>query len=547
MLLELRISLANANRIKNGKTALLPHLKNVEPRSYNNSTAIKWINIKLDNKYSISTKEIHVLCNAIKDGEILISSANDLANLLEVPIGQLINILYREKNNYRKFSIPKRNGHLREIYAPQGGIKILQERAKVIIDFFYRPKRSAHGFVAGKSIISNAEQHKKRKYVVNIDLEKFFPSINFARIYGIFKKPPFNFGHSAASVFAQLCTCNGELPQGACTSPVLSNLVSVSLDKQLTALAKKFSIHYTRYADDITFSFNQNPKKEIIESIDVGEKAIYEIGATVKNIIESNGFSINYDKFRVQTKKERQSVTGLTVNERVNIPREYIRITRALIHGWSKDKTSATLKFFNVDNAKPSEINHLIESLRNHIYGRLSFIRMVRGSDFAPYLKLTSWMAHNDTKPTTEGKRAMRETETYQVFICHASEDKNNIAIPLYDALTANGIITFIDHIEISWGDSLIEKINSALVKSKYVIAILSESSVDKEWPLKELRSVLAREISDGETQLLTLIKSGDEDIVKSKLPLLADKLYLVYKNNADEIAEKVRTRLNDA
>nr|WP_286180345.1 MULTISPECIES: reverse transcriptase domain-containing protein [unclassified Enterobacter] len=414
----------------------------------------------------------------------------------------------------------------------------MQERLKIILDYFYRPKRCAFGFISGKGIVGNADRHKKKKYVVNIDLEDYFGTITFPRVYGIFKNKPFNFSHSASSVLAQLCTSDGKLPQGACTSPVLANIASASLDKQLTQLAKKKGITYTRYADDLTFSFNHNTMEDIIHKVD--EFGNIEIGTHLKSIIESNGFIINKNKFRVQLKNERQSVTGLVVNEKVNLEREYIRNTRAMIFGWRKNKSIASLNFLKLNNIDCIDIRRATLIFRNHIYGRLSFIKSVRGKDFPTYLKLMALMSHNDPMKTKEGIRAMKETETYDVFICHASEDKDDIAIPIFNSLEEKGINTFIDHVAIFWGDSLLTKINSALAKSKYVIAILSANSVAKAWPIKELNSVLSREIKDSKIKLLTLMKDGDEEKVFSELPLLEDKLYMVYKNNPDEVADKL-------
>lgn len=360
-------------------------------------------------------------------------------------------------------------------------------------------------------------------------------------MYGIFKSKPFNFSHPASTVLAQLCTQNGKLPQGACTSPILANLASTSLDKQLTQLAGRKNISYSRYADDITFSFNQ---AKVVDVIDKKEDGNYAISETIDNIISKNGFRINHEKFRVQTRNTRQSVTGLVVNEKVNIDRKYIRITRSMIHRWKDDKVKYSLLFTTQKGYQTKDNDQAIEIFRNHIYGRLSFIKMVRGKDYPGYLKLMSYMSHSDPLKTKEGLRAMKETENYDVFICHASEDKKSIATPLYDELTKINISAFIDHVEIKWGDSLVEKINTALVKSKYVIAILSAASVNKEWPQKELRAVLASEISDGDVKLLTLVKKEDEEIVKTALPLLRDKLYMVYNGNPNVIADKIKELL---
>lgn len=532
------------NLTKSNKEAYeeIPDLPQMEPEPYKDGKKIRWDNKKLKNQALSPKEDIITICKKIEDKSLVITSANDIANLLEVPVGQLLYILYDRKNNYREFEVQKKNGKIRSINAPQGGLAILQEKAKPIIEYFYRPKKSAHGFIKGKSIHTNAINHIKKKYVVNIDLEDYFGTVTFARVYGIFKSKPFNFSHPAASIFAQLCTHEGKLPQGACTSPILANLVSASLDKQLTQLARRKNITYTRYADDITFSFNQHHVKEII-TLDSDKN--FELGETVISLIEKNGFKINHQKFRVQKRNESQKVTGLVVNDKVNIDRKYLRTTRSMIHKWRDDKLTASLLYVSEKGFKTENNNHAISIFRNHIYGRLSFIRMIRGGDFPLYLKLMAEMSHNDPKKTKEGLRTMKETETYDVFICHASEDKNSIAIPIYEELIKLNISTFIDHVEIKWGDSLIEKINSALVKSKYVIAILSANSVDKKWPKKELNAVLAREIAEGEVKLLTLVKKEDEEIVAASLPLIQDKLYTPYDSNPEEVALKVQALLS--
>lgn len=533
------LRLATANK---QATDQVPDLPKMEPEPYKTGGRIKWNNKKLKNNSQTPNEDIIKICQKIENKSIIITSANDIANVLEVPVGQLLYILYDKKDNYRQFEIEKKNGKSRIINAPQGGLAILQEKLKPIIEHFYRPKKPAHGFIKGKSIYTNALNHTKKKYVVNIDLEDYFGSVTFARVYGIFKSKPFNFSHPAASIAAQICTKEGKLPQGACTSPVLANLASAALDKQLTQLARRKNITYTRYADDITFSFNQRQVKEIIT---LDEENSFELGETIISVIEKNGFKINTQKFRVQKRNESQKVTGLVVNDKVNVERKYLRVTRSMIHKWREDKLKASLLFASKKGIKTNSNEHAISVFRNHIYGRLSFIRMIRGGDFPLYLKLMAEMSHNDPVKTKEGLRTMKVTETYDVFICHASEDKATIAIPIYDELNKLNISAFIDHVEIKWGDSLIEKINSALVKSKYVIAILSANSVDKEWPKKELNAVLAREIAEGDVKLLTLVKEEDEKIVAESLPLLRDKLYMAYTDNASEVAARVHALLD--
>jgi RNA-directed DNA polymerase len=525
---------------------LIPLLKDTEPSSVKVGNTVIWKNSFKGNVFSLTEQEVSKVCAAISRGDINIESVQDVANLLEVPVGNLIHLLYRSSSvKYKSFTIPKKNGGERVILSPQGGVKILQERARRYFDSFYRPKIAAHGFIINKGILTNAEKHVKKRYVLNIDLKDFFESITFPRIYGVLKKHPFNMGHPAATVLAQLCVHNGKMPQGAPTSPVLSNIIASALDKTLVRLAGKYRMRYTRYADDITFSFNQSPPSEMAKKIE--EIGGYELGDSLRHAIESNGFKINEEKFRLQVRTERQVVTGLTVNEKVNLDREYIRLTRAMIDGWGKDKVTAAKKYHKIRYGNDvQDVNYLVAHFRNHIYGRLSFIRMIRGAEWPLYLKLSAWMASNDDNPTSEGKRAMRAMEMFDVFLCHASEDKDDIVMPIYDELCKLDIHAFVDTKYIRWGDSLTEKINGALAKSKYVVAVLSSNSVEKEWPLKELHSVLAREIAEGDKKLLPLVKEGDEELIKAKLPLLADKLYSVYKGNPIKIAQDLQVLLSD-
>ena len=118
----------------------------------------------------------------------------------------------------------------------------------------YKTKPAAHGFVLDKNVATNAKGHVKKKYVFNIDLENFFDQIHFGRVRGMLMKPPYNLGEEAALVISQIACYKGKLPQGAPTSPILTNMVCAPLDTQLTKLAKKYNLQYSRYADDITFS-----------------------------------------------------------------------------------------------------------------------------------------------------------------------------------------------------------------------------------------------------------------------------------------------------
>ena len=178
--------------------------------------------------------------------------------VLGVPYDSVKAVIYPTQP-YRAFAILKRNGSFRTILEPRRRLKQLQMKA---LEFMKAraapPKPCVHGFVEDRSIVTNAKRHLETKpyHLLSLDLEDFFPSITFFRVRGVFRKAPFNLSHEVATVLAQLCTFQNTLPQGAPTSPMLSNLVCRSLDRDLMSLARRHRATYTRYADDITFSLN---------------------------------------------------------------------------------------------------------------------------------------------------------------------------------------------------------------------------------------------------------------------------------------------------
>jgi RNA-directed DNA polymerase len=185
--------------------------------------------------------------------------------------------------------------------------------------------------VVGKNIVDNAQRHKKKRWVLNIDLDNFFPSINFGRVRGMFLKKPFYVPESVATLLAQICCYGNNLPQGAPTSPIISNMICAKMDSELQDLAWTCRCFYTRYADDITFSTTLPDFP--VQIAKVHSLLDIELGKELKGIIESNGFNINPNKTRAFSYKQRQEVTGLTVNKRPNVRRKYIMQVRAICMG----------------------------------------------------------------------------------------------------------------------------------------------------------------------------------------------------------------------
>jgi len=259
-----------------------------------------------------------------------------VSSILNTSSKQLKYLLYGrpESQRYTTFRIPKRRGGHRSISVPKDDLKSLQRRFVDILYSIYSPRRLVHGFVQGRNILTNANPHVHKRYVFNVDLENFFPSINFGRVRGMFMSEPFNVPQAGATILAQLCCHRGVLPQGAPTSPIISNIICSRLDRQLMKLAQSHNCFCTRYADDITFSKTRTAFPAGIGYFDENKNAV--VGAELRQIIESNGFRINAEKIRLYTNTHRQSVTGLTVNEKPNIPRNFIRQVRAMIHAWDK-------------------------------------------------------------------------------------------------------------------------------------------------------------------------------------------------------------------
>lgn len=185
-----------------------------------------------------------------------LASARDVAALLEIPYSRLVFHIYqtREKDKYEIIHIKKKGGGERVIYAPLTSLKLIQRKLNDVLQNVYQVKPTVHAYVKGRSILSNAQIHSNKRWVFNIDLKDFFPSINFGRVRGMFHANPYNLPLEVATVLAQICCAYNQLPQGAPTSPIVSNMICGKLDSQLTQLAKTNKCFYSRYADDITYS-----------------------------------------------------------------------------------------------------------------------------------------------------------------------------------------------------------------------------------------------------------------------------------------------------
>lgn len=213
---------------------------------------------------------------------------------------------------YNTFDFVKRNGDKRIINAPYPSLLQCQKWINIFILSQYKLHDAAHGFRKKYSIKSNASQHLNQKVILKLDIKDFFPSINQKRVINIFKQ--FGYYNNVAYFLSRLCTLEDKLPQGAATSPYISNIIGINLDCRLTGLAAKYNLVYTRYADDLTFSGNYIPHK----IIDI-----------ISSIVSSEGFELNQNKTKLSLKGSRKIVTGLSVSgESLRIPKQYKRSIR---------------------------------------------------------------------------------------------------------------------------------------------------------------------------------------------------------------------------
>lgn len=274
----------------------------------------------------------------------------------------------KRKENYRTFYIPKRTRGYRRIEAPNERLLQIQKwllnniLEKVCVSQF------AKGFKKYSSIIENAMPHINKPLVINLDIKDFFPSITYGQVFRLFIY--LGYTREVSHLLTKLCTnANNVLPQGAPTSPVLSNILMLRLDKRLSTLAKKFRADYTRYADDITFSGAINISKMI---------------PIVLKIIADENLKVNFEKLRLQYYYQPQIVTGLTVNKKLTVSKK-IR----------KELTNAIYfcKKFGVDKHMQN-INCNRAFYKEHLYGIAYFIKMINaelGEKYIEELNQIEW------------------------------------------------------------------------------------------------------------------------------------------------------------
>ena len=241
---------------------------------------------------------------------------DELASRLGMEAGELRAV----RASYREFEVPKRTGGTRHILAPDGPTKQLQRRILRRLLARLPAHAAAHGFERGRSIVTNAVAHERSAVVLKLDIQDFFGATRAARVRRMFRV--IGWDREAAKILTRLTTWDGGLPTGAPTSPRLANLVNVMVDARLAGLARHEGAMYTRYADDLTFSFGT----------DDGD-AVRRVIRGARRIVWAERYELHVArKLQVRRRWERQLVTGLVVNDRVAVPRSRRHWLRAVEH-----------------------------------------------------------------------------------------------------------------------------------------------------------------------------------------------------------------------
>ena len=330
----------------------------------------------------------------------IIKDSKDLALKMGIRLRELRFLVYSQKlslySNYTNFKMSKKSGGFREISAPKPLLKKLQTWILDNILNKIQIRDEANGFIKNRSIISNAKPHLNKKVVINLDFQNFFPTISYARVYGLF----YSLGYSkeVATLLALISTQEEKeeitldnqtfylykgkryLPQGSPASPMITNLICRKLDSRISGIAKKFEFNYTRYADDITLSSNSYEN-------------ISKILFYVKKISNEEGFNIHPNKTRVMKKGDRQEVTGVVVNEKLSINKKGLKKFRALLF---------QIENYGIDGKEWRGNKNIIPA----IWGYANFIAMVdreKGNIYKTRVKkILEKYPLNHISPTTQ-------------------------------------------------------------------------------------------------------------------------------------------------
>jgi retron-type reverse transcriptase len=356
------------------------------------------------------------------------NTLKDLSDAMKTPMNEIRFLAFDKKvshiTHYKSFKVAKKTGGFREISAPAPRLKAAQHWILENILYKATLHHAAHGFVPERSIVSNALPHVGADVVINLDVKDFFPSVHYKRVKGLFVS--LGYSEQIATVLALLCTepqtdevsldgqkyyvTNGarRLPQGAPTSPAITNILCWGMDLRFEGMARSLGWNYTRYADDITCSKKGGTTQDI-------NRVLWQ----AQQIIENEGFVVHPKKIKVMRKGARQEVTGVVVNEKLNISRERLKEFRAVLHHLDT-KGLVGAKFGK---------GHILESIQ----GFANYVLMVNPEKGAILKeKVNKILGKPAIKPLLEAQQSAQKIPV-KTTVIKASNEANSQERPLQD------------------------------------------------------------------------------------------------------------------
>lgn len=383
-----------------------------------------------------------------------IQTPEDLADYIKENVNVLKKYAFPGKRIfYSILIIPKKDHSPRLIEAPCNDLKRILRKITDQLTYIYQPPACVHGFVCSKNVATNARPHVNKYFVSSFDIKNFFPSISAKRVRGLFKNIFFYANDNLIDLLTNLVTLHKHLPQGYPTSPIISNMICLQMDKQITKYCKEKHLFYSRYADDITISGNS---KQLLSNIFISSKVEdLTLCPDFSNIIEDNGFSLNPQKTHISFKSDRQTVTQIIVNKKCNMPREVYRSFRVLFYNWEKKgwqyAANEYMKF--IENhyciSFRNNINHSIlmdeDFFKKHIRGRLAYYTMIDAQNSIPSTSLAKLWEMYLQRTEEHVPMSLIENNVFQLEITYDYEidgKSNNFTSSSTGFLTEKGLFT---------------------------------------------------------------------------------------------------------
>lgn len=338
-----------------------------------------------------------------------ITSLQDLATYLNVKRGELAYYAYyiKPSDAYNTFPITKRSGKLRHIDAPVKGLKDLQKTIYEKFSSEIKFRKCAYGYIPERGTLENSARHTRQRWVLRVDLKDFFPSITTVRIAGMFRSPPFNLSTKAARALALIATKHGVLPQGSPLSPWISNVICRGLDYNLQKLASRYKCYYSRYADDLFFSTSNSVFPAALAHKSENDSTA-TIGEDLRDAIIAAGFTPNEEKTSLRPSSQRQMVTGVVVNVKSNVPKEFVKQLRAALYAWKTHGLASAEAHWQSNVDFRNRWDKANPRFRWVVRGKVNYLRHIKGEADPVYIKLATKLKELDSTYSFDPKLSAR-------------------------------------------------------------------------------------------------------------------------------------------